>query len=125
MKLKKERARRARRLKRIDEPYLRHYLERLGNLSREASVPVVVVLLDIAVVRSRFLEKALRENQLYFLNSTLAFKGRPYGDYIINPLDSHPNGAANKIFAGEIYAYLRETNLLADRDQAVAAEAGG
>ena len=95
--------------------YLSRYLGKIGDLSRRSSVPVVVVLLDIGVVRSRFLEKILPSHQIHFLNATLAFKDRPYGDYMVSPLDSHPNGAANEIFADEIFAFLDEKNLVGTR----------
>ena len=114
---KKERATRPRRLKRVDKRYLSKYLAKLGDFSREASVPVVVVLLDIAVVKSRFLKKKLSNNGIYFLNATLPFEGKKYADYVVNPLDSHPNGAANKIFADEIYAYLHAMKLVPGSQQ--------
>ncbi len=121
---KKEKSKTPRRRIRADEhkQYLSRYLGKLGDLSRRSSTPVLVVLLDIGVVKSNYLEKTLSSQGIHFLNATLAFKGKPYADYMVNPLDSHPNAAANEIFAEEIFAYLREKDLIAPPP---AAAAGG
>ena len=40
------------------------------------------------------------------------FKGLNTADYVIYPIDHHPNAKAHKIFADVIYKYLREHDLL-------------
>ena len=55
-----------------------------------------------------------------FVDASAAFAGKPLAPFAIyHPIDSHPNGAANAIFAAEILRYLRENRakyLAFDRD---------
>ena len=86
--------------------YLTEYLERLRDYSRVKAVPVVVVQLDIRWTEIPFLEQKLRELGMPSLNATLPFQDKDYRDFIVSPLDPHPNGAANEIFANAIYNFL-------------------
>ncbi len=96
LKLKKKKHRR----------YLAEYLERLRDYSQARAVPVFVVQLDIRWYEVPFLEQKLRELGFSYLNATLPFRDREFGDYILNPLDFHPNSAAHEIFASEIHDFL-------------------
>jgi hypothetical protein len=40
------------------------------------------------------------------VNASTPFKGQGYDEYIIYPIDSHPNGKAHGIFADVLYEYL-------------------
>ena len=52
------------------------------------------------------LEEIVLKKNLYFVNASTPFKGQEIDDYIIYPIDSHPNGKAHKIFADVLYQYL-------------------
>ena len=52
------------------------------------------------------LEEIAVDNGLNFANVSLPFKGKNISEYMIYPLDPHPNGKANRIFAEELYGYL-------------------
>ncbi len=92
--------------------YLARQVSATGAFSAESAVPIVFAFLDIRPIRLLFLKRALKKNGLFFVNATLPFKNREFADYTIHPLDSHPNGAANEIFAEVIYRYLAEERLI-------------
>jgi hypothetical protein len=58
------------------------------------------------------LEKLAGEYGLYVTNTAAPFRNTKDSEYVIHPLDGHPNAKAHKIFAEVIYEYLKGQNLL-------------
>lgn len=113
------------RVRRKHKKYLDEYLGKLAAYREARGVPVAVVLLDVIWTRVPYLEQRLAELGVPFLNASETFRGRELDDYILNPLDSHPNRVANQIFADDIFAFLTESASIIDLDDqaALAAEA--
>ncbi len=101
-------------LKKHHKRYLTKYLDALSAYHMETSVPIAVTLLDTRWARVPFVEKKLQKIGFAFLNATLPFRGQDPRSYFLNPLDSHPNSAANVIFADQIYDFLVTDGLVAD-----------
>ncbi len=97
-----------RKLGRKHKKYLNEYLDKLVRYSEAQAIPIAVVLLDVYWYEVPFLERRLQEIGFGYLNASLSFRGRDARDYILFPLDTHPNSAANAIFAEEIYTFLIE-----------------
>lgn len=49
-----------------------------------------------------------RRNHIAVLDTLAGFRGLDYRDYIVHPLDYHPNEKANKIIAKELNSFLAE-----------------
>ena len=80
----------------------------MNDFSKQNNIPIVIIYLDI-FYNEKFankLEEIVLKNDLYFVNASLPFKGQGYDEYIIYPIDSHPNRKAHQIFADVLYDYL-------------------
>ena len=80
----------------------------VSDFSEQNDIPIVVVYLDV-FYNEKFadrLEEIVLKKDLYFVNASLPFKGQGYDEYIIYPIDSHPNEKAHRIFADVLYDYL-------------------
>jgi hypothetical protein len=94
----------------------RSVIERLGEMSTETGIPIVLALLYLNAshelpAAGRVVEEA-RARGLYFVNTAPAFEGRRPQDLWIYPMDPHPNREAHEIFARVIGRFLRENDLL-------------
>ena len=88
--------------------YMIQVFSEMNDFSKQNNVPIIIVYLDI-FYNEKFaneLEKIVLKNNLYFVNASLPFKGQDFHEYIIYPVDSHPNGKAHRLFADVIYDYL-------------------
>jgi hypothetical protein len=88
--------------------YMNQIFSEMNDFSKQNHIPIIVIYLDI-FYNEKFankLEKIVLKNDLYFVNASLPFKERGYDEYIIYPIDSHPNGEAHKLFANVLYDYL-------------------
>jgi hypothetical protein len=88
--------------------YMTQVFLEMEEFSQQNDVPVIVVYIDIFYneMFAEKLEETVLKQNLYFVNASTPFKGQDINDYIIYPIDSHPNGKAHKIFADELYDYL-------------------
>jgi hypothetical protein len=88
--------------------YMTQVFSEMSDFSEQNNIPIIVVYIDI-FYNEKFanrLEEIVLKNGLYFLNASLPFKGQDFNDYIIYPIDSHPNGEAHQLMADVIYDYL-------------------
>ncbi len=96
--------------------YVAEMLGRMQVLSVERDIPVVIMFLwhgDDAHWRrySRDLEQLARSHDLGYVDLSRAFAGTNMTDYDIYPIDNHPNAAAHRIFADQLYTFLNSTVL--------------
>jgi len=101
-----------------EKRYMTQIFSEMDDFSKQNNIPVIVVYVDI-FYNEKFaenLEEIVLKNDLYFVNASTPFEGQGYDEYIIYPIDSHPNVKAHRIFADVIYDYLfpdtEENNLL-------------
>jgi len=92
---------------------------KLGEISRETEIPIVVTRLELeprppAPVERR-LERSVGANGMYYVDTREAFAGSDPRDYWIYELDPHPNARAHTIFADLIEDFLQREGLLASR----------
>ena len=88
--------------------YMTQVFSEMDDFSEQNDIPIVVVYLDV-FYNEKFadrLEEIVLKKDLYFVNASLPFKGQGYDEYIIYPIDSHPNEKAHRIFADVLYDYL-------------------
>ena len=88
--------------------YMTQVFSEMEAFSQQNDIPIIVVYIDV-FYNEKFatkLEEIVLKNHLYFVNASTPFKGQEIDDYIIYPIDSHPNGKAHKIFADVLYQYL-------------------
>ncbi len=97
--------------------YMTQIFSEMGDFSKRNDIPIIIVYVDI-FYNENFadkLEEIVMKNDLYFVNASLPFKGQDIDEYIIYPIDSHPNGKAHRLFADALYDYIfldRERNNL-------------
>ena len=88
--------------------YMIQVFSEMNDFSKQNNIPIVIIYLDI-FYNEKFadkLEEIALQKSLYFVNVSLPFKGQGYDEYIIYPIDSHPNRKAHQIFADVLYDYL-------------------
>ena len=88
--------------------YMTQIFSEMSDFSEQNNIPIVVIYLDV-FYNEKFanrLEEIVLKNDLYFVNASTPFKGQGYDEYIIYPIDSHPNEKAHRIFADVLYDYL-------------------
>ena len=88
--------------------YMTQVFSEMNDFSEQNDIPIIVVYIDI-FYNEKFayrLEEIVLKNNLYFVNASTPFKGQDFNDYIIYPIDSHPNGEAHQLMADVIYDYL-------------------
>ena len=103
-----------------EKRYMTQVFSEMDDFSNQNNIPIVIVYLDI-FYNEKFanrLEEIVLKNNLYFVNASLPFKELGYDEYIIYPIDSHPNGQAHRLFADVVYEYLflDENRHLLNRD---------
>ena len=54
------------------------------------------------------IERLARQHDLHFLNTTTLFAERQVYRYRLSAIDGHPNAAANRLWAQEIFRFLRD-----------------
>ena len=88
--------------------YMTQVFSEMNDFSEQNDIPIIVVYIDI-FYNEKFadrLEEIVLKNDIYFVNASTPFKGQGYDEYIIYPIDSHPNGKAHQLMADVIYDYL-------------------
>jgi len=88
--------------------YMSQVFSEMKDFSEQNDIPTIVVYIDI-FYNEKFadrLEEIVLKNDLHFVNASTPFKGLGYDEYIIYPIDSHPNGKAHQLMADVIYDYL-------------------
>jgi hypothetical protein len=88
--------------------YMAQVFSEMNEFSEQNDIPIIVVYIDI-FYNEKFanrLEEIVLKKDLYFVNASLPFKGQDIDDYIIYPIDSHPNGEAHQLMASVLYDYL-------------------
>ena len=88
--------------------YITRVFSEMDSLSKQNNIPIVIMYLDVFYNEkyAMKLEEIVLKQDLYFLNASLPFKEQEIDDYIIYPIDSHPNAKAHRIFADVFYEYL-------------------
>jgi len=88
--------------------FMTQVFSEMNDFSKQNNIPIIVIYIDI-FYNEKFadrLEEIVLKNDLYFVNASLPFRGKDIDDYIIYPIDSHPNGEAHQLFADVLYDYL-------------------
>jgi hypothetical protein len=91
--------------------------ERFETFSRVDGVPVLIAYLthvaDSRIAANSARVEALAQAKgLHFVDTSPDFALMAVKDVKVMPIDGHPNAAANRIFAAEIYQYLVSARLL-------------
>ena len=97
----------------------RRWSSEIADFSSQSEVPVVIAVLSNISLPADYLERLGRiaaENDFHFLDVSRAFAGLDRSDYMIYPIDYHPNDKAQVIFAEHIYDYLRSQGLFTASD---------
>jgi hypothetical protein len=93
-------------------------LTRLGEVSLETGVPVVLVRLaydDVTATRvEREVEARARVAKLHYLDTRSAFRGTNQREFWVGRRDRHPNSRAHAIFADPIADFLYDEGLIAN-----------
>jgi hypothetical protein len=99
--------------------YMKEMFARMQALSKEVNVPIVIAFLanrQIGTEKIGLVGKLAEENGLLFVDVSSSFAGTKVKDYSIHhPIDSHPNGKANRIFADQIHSFLIGEELVPER----------
>ena len=98
--------------------YMNKIFSKMHDTSQENNIPIVVIYLSYWQRESKPIEELVTANGLLFVDVSSSFVAAKVSDYAIyHPIDSHPNGKANRIFADKIYNFLIERKLLVKRDE--------
>jgi GDSL-like Lipase/Acylhydrolase family len=84
--------------------YITKWLETIKQ--QVGGTPVVIAYLGFRERQGPALEKLATRSGFHFVDTVPAFTGRDYHEFIIYPLDAHPNADAHRVFADVIYDYL-------------------
>ena len=91
-------------------------ITKLGEISRETGIPVVVVRLEIdpegPSSAERAIERRVEAEGLFYVDTRHAFRAKKPRDFWIYELDPHPNCEAHAIFADVLEDFLRTHDLL-------------
>ena len=90
-----------------ERAYLVHYLGRIGELCRSASVPCVLAYLWPGVSDPGPLPAIARDSGLDFVDTTRVFEGRMPAEFAILVIDGHPDAAGHAMFADALFPTLR------------------
>jgi hypothetical protein len=97
-------------------PEAEQVVAKLGEISRERGLPVVVVRLEYDPRSPTTLEHALEarvlEEGMLYLDTRAAFRGARPQDFWIHELDPHPNRRAHARFADVLEEFLKSRGLL-------------
>jgi hypothetical protein len=96
-------------------------LQRLGEITAETGIPIVVVRLAFHGPKQHPLdlkiEAQIQKHRMHFLCTRDAFEGLTLEDLWIYRVDPHPNAIAHEIFADVIASFLRSNHLLSRKDR--------
>jgi hypothetical protein len=96
-------------------PETQQVVAKLGEISRERGLPVVVVRLEYDPRSPTALERALEarvlEEGMFYLDTRAAFRGTRPQEFWIHELDPHPNRRAHALFADVLEEFLRSRGL--------------
>jgi hypothetical protein len=96
-------------------PEAQQVVAKLGEISRERGLPVVVVRLEYdprpPTALERTLEARVLEEGMLYLDTRAAFRGMRPREFWIHELDPHPNRRAHAIFAAVLEEFLRSRGL--------------
>jgi hypothetical protein len=102
----------------MQREYMSNIFSKMRTISVDNSIPIIVVYLSNRRREFKSVEEVVMANRLLFVDASSSFEGTKVSDYAIyHPIDSHPNGKANRIFAEKIYNFLIERKLIAKRDK--------
>jgi len=97
-------------------PEAQQVVAKLGEISRERGLPVVVVRLEYdprsPSALERWLEARVLEEGMFYLDTRAAFRGTRPQEFWIHELDPHPNRRAHALFADVLEEFLRSRGLL-------------
>ena len=97
-------------------PESQDVIAKLGELSRETGIPFVVVRVEFDArdpsVVEREVERRVRGEGMFYVDTRAAFEGTNPRDFWIYELDPHPNREAHAIFADVVAEFLRTHRLL-------------
>jgi len=101
----------------LQKKYILHNFLKMGQFSQKNDVPVVIVFISHIInekysLMSDEVKRMALMNDLHFVETATSFKDTKLKDYVILPVDDHPNEKANIIFADRIQEYLKEKDLL-------------
>jgi len=90
--------------------YLSDYFSRMNGFEKQLSIPIIILCLAIDYNEnySRILEQLVTDHNLDFCDVSTAFRDKSFKDYMIYPIDPHPNNDANSKFAERVYDHLRK-----------------
>jgi hypothetical protein len=96
-------------------------LQRLGEITAETGIPIVVVRLAFHGPKQHpidlEIEAQIQKHRMHFLSTRDAFEGLTIKDLWIYRVDPHPNAIAHEIFADVIASFLRSNHLLSRKDR--------
>lgn len=92
--------------------YISNIFVEMNAYSKENNVPIIIMHLSIRYNKAyaNELENLVVESGLNFVDVSLPFAGKDIREYVIYPIDGHPNGKAHRIFAEELYSYLNTSS---------------
>lgn len=97
-------------------PNARSVIKKLGEISRESGVPIVVFRIEYdprAISRAeKTIRRRVRAEGLYYFDSRSGFEGMDPKSLWIHRLDPHPNEVAHEIFAEVLGRFLEDEGLL-------------
>jgi hypothetical protein len=96
-------------------PEAEQVVAKLGEISRERRLPVVVVRLEYdprpPTALERGLEARVLEEGMLYLDTRAAFRGAQPQQFWIHELDPHPNRRAHAVFADVLEEFLKSRGL--------------
>jgi len=96
-------------------------ISKLGEISRETGIPIVVVRLEFDPKEPSPVERTLEQRVLakgmFYVDTRSAFRDMNPSDFWIYELDPHPNRHAHAIFADVIEDFLHSHDLLSRRTE--------
>ena len=95
--------------------YVEEVFSKIGEYSRRNRVPVLVVQLALSPAPQDPVRAIVESEGMHFADVSFLFEGKRMRDYILLPINSHPNAEANKLFADEIHDFPDDAGLLNPR----------
>ncbi len=92
--------------------HLRYYFNQLRSIPEQSDIAVAAVYLSMSRLKGDYIQEQVRLTDIPFLDLSPAFAGQDIRKYVIAPIDYHPNGEANRIFAAEIRSFLVKAGLI-------------
>jgi len=96
-------------------------IEKLAAISRQYGIPIVLFRIEYDAVEpspvEREIERRVRAEGMYYVDSRSAFEGTDPRDSWIHELDPHPDARAHVVFADVLEGSLRRDGLLSHPSQ--------